>query len=114
MFADLRGKLGSLAGTPLAGSKISRADDFSYTDPVNGATAANQGTRVFLEDGSRVILRLSGTGTEGATLRMYFESYSKDDIAQDAEVKIRPLAAAVCALLDLEARLGRKAPDVIT
>jgi hypothetical protein len=45
---------------------------------------------------------------------MYFESYSKDDIAQDAEVKIRPLAAAVCALLDLEARLGRKAPDVIT
>ena len=114
MFADLRAKLGSLAGTPLAGSRIARADDFSYTDPVNGATASNQGTRIFLEDGSRVILRLSGTGTEGATLRAYFESYSKDNIAQDADAMIRPLAQAVSTLLDLEGRLGRKAPDVIT
>ena len=107
MFADLRAKLGSLAGTPLAGSRIARADDFSYTDPVNGATASNQGTRIFLEDGSRVILRLSGTGTEGATLRAYFESYSKDNIAQDADAMIRPLAQAVSTLLDLEGRLGR-------
>jgi phosphoglucomutase len=114
MFADLKTRLGSLTGTPLAGSRISRADDFQYTDPVNGATASNQGTRIFLEDGSRVILRLSGTGTEGATLRAYFESYSKDDVAQDAGAKIRPLAAAIGELLGLETRLGRKAPDVIT
>ena len=114
MFADLRARLGTLAGTPLAGSRIAAADDFSYTDPVNGSTAANQGTRIFLDDGSRVILRLSGTGTEGATLRVYFESYSKDNIAQDADAKIRPLASAVSALLDFEGRLGRSVPDVIT
>ena len=99
---------------PIAGSKISRADDFSYTDPVNGATASNQGTRIFLEDGSRIILRLSGTGTEGATLRMYFESYSKDDVLQDTDAKIRTLADSVTAFLKLEHYLGRTAPDVIT
>lgn len=114
MLEVLKTKLDTLAGTPLAGSKISCADDFSYTDPVNGATVANQGLRIFLEDGSRVIARFSGTGTEGATLRMYFESYSRDDISRDAGEFIAPLANAVDQLIGISQRLGRSEPDVIT
>jgi phosphoglucomutase len=61
-----------------------------------------------------VILRLSGTGTEGATLRVYFEAYSKDDIAQDPAVRIAPLADALDGLTNLRSTLGRTTPDVIT
>lgn len=114
MLAELKAKLGTLPGVALAESRVSKADDFSYTDPVNGATAANQGLRIFLEDGSRVVARLSGTGTEGATLRMYFEAYSKDDIGQDAGKFIEPLAKAVDELMGITQRLGRSKPDVIT
>lgn len=114
MLADLKAKLSTLPGTALAASRVTKADDFSYTDPVNGAAAANQGLRIFLEDGSRVVARLSGTGTEGATLRMYFEAYSKDDIAQDAGAFIAPLAKAVDRLVGITERLGRSEPDVIT
>jgi phosphoglucomutase len=114
MFADLRARLGSLAGMPLAGSRVVHADEFAYTDPVTGAVSSNQGTRILLEDGSRAVLRLSGTGTEGATLRIYFESFSNRDVTEDSRARIQPLAAAVGALLDLERCLGRKAPDVIT
>lgn len=114
MMSGLRSRLGTLVGMELAGSRIRVADDFSYTDPVNGSVTKNQGTRLLLEDGSRAVIRLSGTGTEGATLRLYFEAYSKDDIAQDPSARIRPLAEAVGALLDLRARVGRDAPDVIT
>ncbi|MEO5926988.1 MAG: alpha-D-glucose phosphate-specific phosphoglucomutase [Bryobacteraceae bacterium] len=114
MMAKLRGQLGSLVGTPMAGSTIKVADDFSYTDPVNGSVTKNQGTRLLFEDGSRAIIRLSGTGTEGATLRLYFEAYAKDDIAQDSAERIRPLSDAIGALLELKTRVGRDAPDVIT
>jgi phosphoglucomutase len=114
MLNDLKARLGSLPGTPLAASRISRADDFSYTDPVNGATASNQGLRIFLDDGSRVIARLSGTGTGGATVRLYFEAYSKTDIGRDAGEFIAPLSNAVDKLIGLEQRLGRSKPDVIT
>lgn len=114
MLKELKAKLGSLPGTALAGSRVTKADDFSYTDPVNGAAAANQGLRIFLEDGSRVVARLSGTGTEGATLRMYFEAYSKDDIGRDAGEFIAPLAKAVDRLIGITQRLGRSEPDVVT
>lgn len=114
MMAKLRGQLGSFVGTEMAGSRIRVADDFSYTDPVSGAVTNHQGTRLLLDDGSRAVIRLSGTGTEGATLRLYFEAYSKDDIAQDPSVRIRPLSDAVGALLELKMHTGRAAPDVIT
>ena len=114
MMAGLRAKLTSLVGTEMAASRIRVADDFSYTDPVNGSVTNNQGTRLLLEDGSRAIIRLSGTGTEGATLRLYFEAYAKDDITQDPSVRIRPLSDAVGALLELKTKVGRAAPDVIT
>ncbi len=115
MMSKLRGQLGSLVGTGMAGSRIRVADDFSYTDPVNGSVTKNQGTRLLLEeDGSRAIIRLSGTGTEGATLRLYFEAYSQGDIAANAAERIRPLSDALGELLELKARTGRNAPDVIT
>jgi phosphoglucomutase len=114
MMAALRAQLASLVGTEMAGSRIRVADDFSYTDPVNGSVTKNQGTRLLLEDGSRAVIRLSGTGTEGATLRLYFEAYSKDGIAQDPSIRIRPLSDAVGALIELKTKVGRAAPDVIT
>jgi phosphoglucomutase len=114
MIADLRTAMARLPGASFASSRIKTADDFAYTDPVNGSVTANQGIRLLLEDGSRVILRLSGTGTEGATLRVYFEAYSKDDIAQDPAARIAPLADALDGLTNLRAALGRNAPDVIT
>jgi phosphoglucomutase len=114
MMSKLRSELTSLVGKAMAGSRIRVADDFSYTDPVNGSVTKNQGTRLLLEDGSRAIIRLSGTGTEGATLRLYFEAYSKDDVAANAADRIRPLSDALGELLDLKTRTGRNAPDVIT
>ncbi|MBK7928479.1 MAG: alpha-D-glucose phosphate-specific phosphoglucomutase [Bryobacterales bacterium] len=114
MLARLRARLDSLGGLSFAGSTIESAGEFNYTDPVNGDTSNNQGVRIFLADGSRAVIRLSGTGTEGATLRLYYESYSKDDIGQDCAARIEPLAAAIRALLELEQSVGRVQPDVIT
>lgn len=114
MLAGLKNRLASLPGHAMAGSKIQVADDFRYTDPVNGATSANQGVRLVLEDGSRAVIRLSGTGTEGATLRLYFEKYDRDDVLGDAAVKVGGIAEAVGELMGLRAATGRTAPDVIT
>jgi phosphoglucomutase len=114
MVASLRTRMPKLDGAGFANSRIKIADDFAYTDPVNGAVTENQGIRLLLHDGSRVVLRLSGTGTEGATLRVYFEAYSKDDIAQNPADRIAPLADALDELTNLRATLGRNAPDVIT
>jgi phosphoglucomutase len=68
-----------LAGAKVAGTRVANADSFAYRDPVDGSTSAGQGIRVFLADGSRVVFRLSGTGTEGATLRIYLERYLAPD-----------------------------------
>ena len=78
MFDDLRGALPGLAGRRFAAGTVSRADDFSYTDPVDASVSRKQGLRVFFDDGSRIVLRLSGTGTEGATLRVYLERFEAD------------------------------------
>jgi phosphoglucomutase len=110
----LRDRLPSLAGTALAGSLVSHADDFSYTDPVDGSVSAHQGLRILLEDGSRVVCRLSGTGTEGATLRLYVERYLSDGGAGDIEQVLAPLAGAARELLELRARFGTDEPTIIT
>lgn len=114
MMARLRARLDSLQGMSFAGSSVERAGEFNYTDPVNGETSNKQGVRILLADGSRVVIRLSGTGTEGATLRVYYESYSKDDIEQDCAARIEPLATATRELLALETSVGRIEPDVVT
>jgi phosphoglucomutase len=116
LFAELRQKLPALAGMEFNGMRIRAADDFSYTDPVDGSRSDRQGVRVMLEDGSRVVFRLSGTGTSGATLRMYLERYEADP-ARHA-IPVQEALASLVALAEKVARIaeisGRKAPDVIS
>jgi len=114
MFDSLRESLPALAGAPLGGSRVARADDFSYTDPVDGSTTSRQGVRIFLEDGSRVVLRLSGTGTAGATLRVYLERFRDDGGGGDAEEVLAPLTRSVRDFLKLRERFGTDEPTVIT
>ena len=112
----LRGQLDTLPGTTVNGLTIAKADDFAYRDPVDGSVSAHQGIRVLLEGGSRVVFRLSGTGTSGATLRVYIERY-EDDPAALGLATADALAALVVAadkLAGIAERTGRAAPDVIT
>jgi phosphoglucomutase len=114
MIEALRAKLSTLTGIPVAGSRIASADDFSYTDPVDGSVSARQGIRMLLEDGSRIVCRLSGTGTEGATLRIYVERYLKDGGEGNIEEVLAPLAQEARELLELRERLGKDEPTIIT
>jgi phosphoglucomutase len=114
MVAELREKLTTLAGKPLAGSSVARADDFSYTDPVDGSTTTRQGIRLFLEDGSRVVVRLSGTGTSGATLRVYLERFRDDGGEADATEVLSTLTEGVREMLRLRERFGTDEPTVVT
>ena len=114
MMEALRDKLSTLRGVSIAGSRIAHADDFSYTDPVDGSVSARQGIRVLLEDGSRIVCRLSGTSTTAATLRLYVERYLKDGgVGVVAEV-LAPLVQAARELLDLRERIGREEPTIVT
>jgi phosphoglucomutase len=114
MVAELQAKLASLKGTAMAGSTVSHADDFSYKDPVDGSVSENQGIRILLADGSRIVARLSGTGTEGATLRLYVERYIADAGHSDVEQVLAPLIQSARAMLDLKPRFGSEEPTVIT
>lgn len=116
LMAELRAQLPALAGGTLNGLRVRLADDFSYTDPVDGSTASKQGVRIVFEDGSRIVFRLSGTGTEGATLRVYLEKYEADTARQDipTQTALAPLIAAARALARIEPHTGRAAPSVIT
>jgi phosphoglucomutase len=103
-------------GSELAGRRVAAADDFTYHDPVDGSVSTGQGLRVLLADGSRVVYRLSGTGTEGATLRLYVEAYEPDPARQDqdAQAALAGLVDAALALAELRERTGREAPTVVT
>ncbi|MDE2454210.1 MAG: alpha-D-glucose phosphate-specific phosphoglucomutase [Burkholderiales bacterium] len=116
LMAQLRAALGGLPGTALAGSRVTLADDFAYTDPVDGSVSTGQGIRIGLADGSRIVYRLSGTGTEGATLRVYLERFEADPARQDvdAQTALAPLVAAADALAGIRARTGRSEPTVKT
>jgi phosphoglucomutase len=113
---DLRAALPTLPGRVPAGMTVRRADDFGYTDPVDGSVSRGQGLRVFFDDGSRIVLRLSGTGTEGATLRLYLERFEPDASRHGIETQaaLQPLIDAAEALTGLRARSGRERPTVIT
>ncbi|MEM8591135.1 MAG: alpha-D-glucose phosphate-specific phosphoglucomutase [Pseudomonadota bacterium] len=112
----LRTGLGSLAGHEVAGLRVERADEFSYDDPVDGSHASGQGIRIFFEGGGRAVFRLSGTGTEGATLRVYLEllETAADALHQDPQEALAPIIAAADAIAGIKARTGRDAPDVVT
>jgi len=116
LMAELRAQLGSLAGREVAGLTVTAADDFAYTDPVDGSASAHQGVRLFFAGGSRVVLRLSGTGTRGATLRVYLERFEPADgqIDADRDAMVAPLAAAADAIAGIGRHTGRDRPDVIT
>jgi phosphoglucomutase len=116
MFDDLRGALPGLAGKRFAAGTISRADDFSYTDPVDASVSRKQGLRMFFDDGSRVVMRLSGTGTEGATLRVYLERFEADASRHGLETQtaLQTLIDSAEALAGIRARTGRTRPTVIT
>ncbi len=112
----LRAKLADLPGTELFGLWVAEADDFSYHDPVDGSVSAKQGIRILFEGGSRVVFRLSGTGTSGATLRVYIERFEPDPAkhGQATDVALGDLIQAAEALAEISQRTGRVAPDVIT
>ncbi len=116
LISDLRAKLPSLPGTQLAAGLIASADDFAYRDPVDGSRSTGQGIRILFEGGSRIVFRLSGTGTEGATLRIYLERFeaNPEKHGQDTQDAVAPLIAATEALAEIGRRTGRDAPSVIT
>ena len=115
-MAELRGKLASRPGTHIHAIEIEDADDFAYLDPVDGSESLNQGIRILFEGGSRIVFRLSGTGTSGATIRVYIERYAEPggDLGQDTGDAIADLIIAAEALAGIERHTGRNMPDVIT
>jgi len=115
LMDHLRDQIGTLAGKSLGAYTVALADDFSYTDPVDGSISTKQGIRVGFADGSRIVYRLSGTGTEGATLRVYIERYEPDASLhdQDTQDALADLIALAGDLAGIEARTGRDRPTVI-
>ncbi|MCA3508550.1 MAG: alpha-D-glucose phosphate-specific phosphoglucomutase [Rhodobacter sp.] len=116
MITALRGSLPDLAGQHLHGLTILSADEFAYTDPVDGSVSQRQGVRIRFTDGSRIVLRLSGTGTEGAILRLYLERYEADPdrFGLDPQLALAPVIQAAHSLARIAEYTGRSAPDVIT
>ncbi len=116
VMAGLRDRLDTLPGTAAAGLMVGSADDFAYVDPVDGARASQQGIRIGFEGGARAVFRLSGTGTVGATLRLYLERPETDAarLHLDPAEVLAPVSRAALELSDLAALTGRDAPNVVT
>ncbi|MDW3181922.1 alpha-D-glucose phosphate-specific phosphoglucomutase [Roseobacter sp.] len=116
LMQGVRDQLGALAGTTIAGVEVTGADEFSYHDPVDGSVSHNQGLRLWFAGEGRAVLRLSGTGTEGATLRVYLEQYAAPDADHGLtpDVALRAVRDAVVEITGMQAHLGRIEPDVKT
>jgi phosphoglucomutase len=116
LIAALRARVPGLAGQRLGDLAVEHADDFSYSDPVDGSVSEHQGIRILFEGDGRIVYRLSGTGTEGATLRVYLESYEPDPAGheQDTQAALAPLIRIADQLAQIRERTGRAAPSVIT
>ncbi len=116
LMEALRRALPGLPGRRFGELEVSAADDFAYTDPVSGERSEHQGIRILFGEAARAVLRLSGTGTAGATLRVYLERYEPDPARHglDPAQVLAPVAAAVDAIAGLRERLGRDRPDVVT
>ncbi|TKT42580.1 alpha-D-glucose phosphate-specific phosphoglucomutase, partial [Rhizobiaceae bacterium LC148] len=116
LVTALREKLPSLPGQSFGSLKVTAADDFAYHDPVDGSVSKNQGIRVLFEGGSRVVFRLSGTGTSGATLRVYVERYEADPAKHgiDTQEALSDLITVADEIADIRKRTGRDKPSVIT
>ncbi|KAJ1931120.1 hypothetical protein FBU59_006822, partial [Linderina macrospora] len=103
-----------VVGQTFHGYKVAKIDDFEYHDPIDHSVSKKQGVRVIFEDTSRVIFRLSGTGSQGATVRIYIERYDQKELDLDAQVALKPLVDGALEISKLEAFTGRKVPTVIT
>jgi phosphoglucomutase len=116
LVADLRAKLPTLAGQTFGALKVEAADDFAYVDPVDGSVSSNQGLRILFAGGSRIVYRLSGTGTAGATLRVYIERYEPDPARHDLETQeaLADLIACAEKIAEIRRHTGRDKPSVIT
>ena len=116
IFDKLSSMLPSLIGTNFAGNLVKDADNFSYLDPVDNSISENQGLRVILEDNSRVIVRLSGTGTKGATLRLYFEKFinPQQNLSLNPQIALKPLIDDIDDLLNISKLTKMETPTVIT
>jgi phosphoglucomutase len=116
LMTALRDKLSTLPGTKIGALTVEAADDFAYHDPIDRSVSENQGIRVLFEGGSRVVFRLSGTGTSGATLRVYVERYEPDPANHgiDTQEALADLIAAADTIAEIGKRTGRSEPTVIT
>jgi phosphoglucomutase len=116
LIDNLRAQLATLPGKSFGELTVREADDFAYNDPVDGSVSKNQGIRILFEGGSRVVFRLSGTGTSGATLRVYIERYEPDASRHDIETQeaLADLIAVADEIAEIRTRTGRNEPSVIT
>ncbi|SEW30269.1 phosphoglucomutase [Cognatiyoonia koreensis] len=116
MMDGLRAKLNSVAGVTIGGLTVEAADEFAYLDPVDGSKSTGQGIRIAFEGGARAVFRLSGTGTQGATVRLYLEQLETDPgrLQEEPEHMLADVREAALTVSDLTAITGRTAPDVIT
>ncbi len=112
----LRGRVSELDGATFGDRTVTLCDDFAYTDPIDGSVATGQGIRIMLDDGSRIVYRLSGTGTEGATLRVYLEHFEPDSARHDRETgdALADLAALAADIACIRELTGRGRPSVVT
>ncbi len=116
LLQSVREQSASLPGKRYGEYVVQQSDDFAYTDPVDHGVSEHQGVRILFEDGARIVYRLSGTGTEGATLRVYIERYEADPAhhTQDAQAALAGLIALADEIAQLRSRTGRDRPSVIT
>ena len=116
MIDRLRKQLPGLSGQEFAGLSIESADDFRYTDPIDSSESTAQGIRIYFNNGGRIVIRLSGTGTEGATLRVYLDLYQNDPalLGQDPQKALAVLMDAADQITGISQYTGRLKPDVIT
>lgn len=116
LMEQLRSKVPDLKGKQFGNYQVEYGDDFSYTDPVDGSVSQKQGIRIGFTDGSRIVFRLSGTGTQGATLRIYLESYEPDAAKQnlDSQQALATLIDIADELAQIRTLTGREKPTVIT
>jgi phosphoglucomutase len=116
LMDDLLVAVGSLRRQRFGPLTVENADSFAYTDPVDNSVSANQGIRVLFEGGSRIVFRLSGTGTEGATLRVYLERFepSGGKLDEPVPAMLADLVAAADAIAGIARHTGRTSPDVVT
>jgi phosphoglucomutase len=116
VIAHIKSQFTTLPNQSFGRYTVKTCDDFSYLDPIDGSISSNQGTRILFTDGSRIVFRLSGTGTEGATLRIYLEAFEPDTAKHylDAQVALAEMIQIALQISQLVERTGRTAPTVIT